>query len=122
MILGAFLIFASQMGAADNANLALTTCGFAAHRSASEQNLDSGQFAARLSSDCAAQMAEMRRSIIALDISRGRSRAAAARKADSLIADFNSFFKNQYARRAGDERKLRELERAMELEGKAIAR
>ncbi|MEO7364687.1 MAG: hypothetical protein ABIW03_00015 [Sphingomicrobium sp.] len=121
MVPGVFLVVAAQLSAFDAANLALTTCGFAAHRSANEHNLGDEQFTTKLSSDCAVEIAKMRRAIIALDRGRGKTSAAAMRDADSSITDFHSFFKNQYARRAEDERKLRELQQAIEAEGKANA-
>ena len=64
----------------------------------------------------------MRRAIVALDRSRGKSSADAARDADVTIARFHSAFTDQYARRAEDERKLQQLQRAIEEEGKSNVR
>jgi len=122
MLNALLLIAAAELGAFDDANLALTTCGFAAHRAANERNLTDGQFADKLSSDCSAQTAGMRLAVIALDKSRGKTEAKAIHDADRVIASFYSSFKDQYAHRAEDERKLRDLIQALEKEKPSDAR
>ena len=109
------------LDAVDDANLALTTCGFAAFRDANERDQTVDQFARTLSSQCSQQIAEMRRSIIALETGRQRSRSEASAKADALIAQFRAQFAGQYARRAESEAQLRALERAIRDEGKSNA-
>lgn len=116
------LAFAIQsLDAFDEANMAVTTCGFSAHRSAAEQNLSNDQFATKLSADCANQIGDMRRAIIAVEQSRGKSSSAAANSADSTIAAFKASFQRQYAQRAEDQRKLEQLKRAVEQERKSDA-
>ena len=117
----ALAIAIQSLDAFDDANMAVTTCGFAVHRSATEQNLGDDQFAAKLSADCATQIGEMRRAIIAVEMSRGKSSMDAARSADSTIAAFRASFQTQYAQRAEDERKLEQLKRAVERERKSNA-
>ncbi len=114
-------IAAPGLGAVDDANLALTTCGFAAFRYANERDQTPDQFARTLSSDCSVQMARMRRAIIALETGRGKSMTAAGAAADALIAQFRSQFASNYAKRAESEAQLRELERALREEGKPDA-
>ena len=110
-----------SLDAVDDANLALTTCGFAAFRHANERDQTLDQFADTLSSRCSEQIAEMRRTIIALETARKKSRPAASATADELIAQFRTQFANQYARRAESEAQLRDLERARRQEGKSNA-
>jgi hypothetical protein len=122
LIQGFILAIAVQgLGAVDDANLALTTCGFAAFRSANEQDQTPDQFARTLSSNCSERIAQMRRAIIALETGRGKSTAAASAAADALIAQFRSQFASDYAKRAESEAQLRELERALRAEGKSDA-
>lgn len=109
------------LDAVDDANLALTTCGFAAFRDANERDQSLDQFAHTLSAQCAQQIAEMRRTIIALETGRGKSRSEATAKADALIAQFRAQFASQYTRRAESEAQLRALERAIREEGKSNA-
>ncbi len=106
-----------ELDAVDDANLALVTCGYAAYRHANEQDQALDQFARTLSSRCSNEIADMRRTVIALDVSRGRSRTAATANANTQIADFRARLASQYARRAEIEAQLRALERAMREEG-----
>ena len=122
MIFSALLLIAApQLEAFDAANLALTSCAFAVHRSANEQDLSDSQFAGRLSADCSQQIAGLRRSMTDVNVSRGETAAAAARKADSVLARLRAAFAKQYTRRAEDEKQLRALKRALEQEGKTGA-
>ena len=105
----------------DDANLALTSCGFAAHRSAAAAGKSLSQFKAELPTRCGAEIAAMRRAIVQLDTGRGKSRAAATARADESIARFQAFFADGYARRHEDEAKLKALIEAMEQEGKLDA-
>ena len=114
-------ITAPSLDAVDNANLALTTCGFAAYRFANERDQTLDQFARTLSADCSERMAQMRRAIITLETGRGKSMAVASAAADALIAQFRAQFASDYARRAESEAQFRELERALREEGKADA-
>ena len=120
-MLAALIVAIALQGldAVDDANLALTTCGFAAFRYANERDQTLDQFTRTLSSQCSEQMAEMRRTIIALETGRQKSRSEASVKADALIAQFRAQFADQYARRAESEAQLRALERAIREEGKS---
>ena len=114
-------IAAPGLDAIDDANLALTTCGFAAYRSANERDQTLDQFARTLSTDCSEPMARMRRAISAVETGRGKSVAAAGAAADELIGQFRAQFASDYAKRAESEAQLRELERAIREEGKSNA-
>ena len=120
-MLAALIVAIAVQGldAVDDANLALTTCGFAAFRHANERDQTLDQFTRTLSSQCSEQMAAMRRTIIALETGRQKSRSEASVKADALIAQFRAQFADQYARRAESEAQLRALERAIREEGKS---
>jgi len=116
------LAIATQgLDAVDDANLALTTCGFAAYRHANEQDQSLDQFARSLSSRCSEPLARMRQTVIALQIERGKSRAAASATADGLTVGFQQQFADQYAKRAESQAQLRELQRALREERKADA-
>ena len=112
---------APNLDAFDDANLAITTCGFAAYRQANEQDQSLDQFRRTLSANCSMQIADMRRAMIAVGIGRGESREAAAAAADSTIAQFHARFASHYAKRAETEAQLRALERALREEGKSNA-
>ena len=120
-MLAALIVAIAVQGldAVDDANLALTTCGFAAFRHANERDQTLDQFTRTLSSQCSEQMAEMRRTIIALETGRQKSSSEASAKADALITQFRAQLADQYARRAESEAQLRALERAIREEGKS---
>ena len=117
----AVAIAVQGLDAFDEANLALTSCGFAVYRNAADQDLGDDQFATRLSADCSRQVGDFRQAAIAVELSRGKSSGAAASSADSAIAAFRTSLQAQYARRAEHQRRLRELNRAIEQEGKTDA-
>ena len=122
LVLALILAITGQgLDALDDANLALTSCGFAAYRYANERDQTLDQFARTLSSQCSDRIAQMRRTIIALEIGRGKSRGAANTSADALIGQFHSQFANDYAKRAESEAQLRALERALRDERKSDA-
>src|SRR5918996_3950474 len=94
------LAAAPSLDAIDDANLALTTCGFAAYREADGRNQSLEQFKQTLGSRCAEQMAKMRELTVEFQMSRkGLARTAAERAADDLLADFRTNFADQYSRR-----------------------
>ena len=116
------LAFAAQsLAAFDDANLALTKCGFAAFRHANERDQTQGQFERILASQCSAQFAELRRAVISLETGRGKRKDVAQANADALIAQFRARFADNYAKRAESEAQIRALERALRDEGKSNA-
>ena len=115
------LVAVKGLDAFDEANLALTTCGFATYREANEQNYSLDQFAHALPTRCSQEFARLRQAIIAVETQRGKSRSAASASADALIAQFRAQFANDYAKRAETQAQLRELERALREEGKSNA-
>lgn len=118
MLLEALIAMALQrVDSADDANLALTTCGFAAYRYASERNQPLDQFASTLSARCSRQITQMRSSFIALETLRGKGRPNATASADALIAEFRANFAAQYRHRAETEAQLRALDNAARMEG-----
>ncbi len=118
-----FLAIAAQgLEAVDDANLALTTCGFAVYREANGEDRPLDEFNASLASRCSKPMADMRAAMIALQVQRGKGRAAASAAANSLIAEFRARFANHYAKRAETNAQLRELERALREEENINAR
>ena len=114
-------VAAPSLEAFDNANLRLTKCGFAAFRSANEQDQSLDQFTRGLPSRCAGEIAGMRLAVVALETGRGKSRAAAEAAADSVIELFSRQFASSYARRAETEAQVRALERTIREEGKPNA-
>ena len=112
---------APSLTAFDDANLALTKCGFAAFRYANERDQSQGQFERTLASQCSAQFAELRRAVTALQTGRGKRRDMASADADVLIAQFRARFADNYAKRGESEAQLRALERALREEGKPNA-
>ena len=117
-----FLAIAAQgLEAFDDANLALTTCGFAAYRHSNERDQSLDEFNRSLPSRCSKPIADMRAAMIAVHVRRGKSRSAAAAAADALIADFRDRFASHYAKRAETEAQLRALERALREEEKSNA-
>ena len=123
MLAGALMLAMAAQGldAFDDANLKLTTCGFAAYRHANEGGQTLEQFKQFLPSRCAAEMARMRAAVAAVELRRGKNKAAAAASADALIAQFSAQFAADYARRAETEAQVRALERALREEGKTNA-
>ena len=123
MLAVAFLmaLAAQSLDAFDDANLALTQCGFAAYRHSTQGDQTLNQFSRFLTSRCAVQIARMRAAIIDVETRRGKSSAAAASSADALIAQFRAQFAGDYARRAETEAQVRALERALREEGKSNA-
>ena len=111
----------APLDAFDEANLALTTCGYSAFRASNAANQGIAEFERRLASECRNQIHDLRREIVAIEIDRGESRSAAESQAERLISRFRKDFSDQYSRRAEDTEKLRGLERALEQEGKANA-
>lgn len=108
------LAAASSLDAVDDANLALTTCGFAAYREADGQNQSLDQFERTLASRCANQMATMRELTVQFQIGRkGLSRSAAESAADGLLSGFRTQFADQYSRRAETKAQMEALERAL---------
>jgi hypothetical protein len=119
MLAEALLLVVAVTGldAFDDANLALTTCGFAAYREASERNQSLDEFTRALPARCSQEFARLRQEIIAVETQRGKSRTRASASADALIAQFQAQFARDYARRAETEAQLRALERALREEG-----
>lgn len=108
---------APSLDAIDEANLALTTCGFAAYREADAQDQLLDQFKRTLNARCARQMASMRKLTLEFQVARhGLARNAAARAADGLISRFKAHFANQYSNRAQTKAQLEALGRAIQQE------
>ena len=105
------------LDAFDNANDALTSCGFAFHREAAAADKGLSQFKSELGSRCADEIAQMRRAIIALETGRGKTRAAAQSSAEETIAFFYASHGDGYARRHETDAKLRALIDLVEKEG-----
>jgi len=100
-----------SLDAIDDANLALTSCGFSAFREADGQNQSLAQFRQTLSSRCSDQMSRMRDLSVQFDVGRkGMSRSAAEAAADELLADFRAGLADQYSRRNEIREQLKALE------------
>lgn len=106
----------------DEANLALTACGFAAHREAAAADRGLAEFKAALESRCAGEIAAMRRAVAALETGRGAGRAAAEARAGRLLSAFRSDFAGRYARRHEIEAQVKALEEALAREDAPDAR
>ena len=78
MIVALLLALANpNLVAVDDANLALTACGFVTHREAAQANNSLDQFRAALGNRCAGEIVQMRRALMALETGRGKSQSAA---------------------------------------------
>ena len=117
----AMLAAGASLDAFDEANLALTKCGYSVFRASNAANQSNAEFERQLAAECRDQIDDLRREIVAIEIERGESRTAAENRAERLTSRFRADFSEQYSRRAEDAEKLRALERALEQEGKANA-
>ena len=108
---------APSLDAIDEANLALTKCGFAAHLEADTQDQTLDQFKRTLDSRCARQLGRMRKMTVENQVARkGLDRNAAEREADDLISQFKTGFASRYSNRAQARAQLEALRRAIEQE------
>ena len=112
------LVAAPNLDAFDAANLALTSCSYAAFRDANASNVSETGFERALATACADEFAALRREIVAIERSRGESGPRADAFADRQIARFRADFRRQYARRAEDAANLEALQRALEQENR----
>jgi hypothetical protein len=108
-----------SLDAIDDANIALTTCGFAAYREADGQDQPLSQFRRTLESRCADQLGRMRELSVQFNMDRkGLSRSAAENAADGLMADFRAGLISQYSQRDKIRAQVEALDRAMREEEK----
>jgi hypothetical protein len=116
------MLAAQSLDVIDDANLALTTCGFETFREADRQDRSLAQFRQMLDDRCAGKMARMRELAVGFDMSRKRlSRSAAKNAAAALIDDFRGRFATQYSNRDETRAQLKALERAMRNKGEPNA-
>ncbi len=94
----ALAVAAPNLDPVDDANLALTTCLFGVMRSERARQSSPDRVAAALASACTAEQARFRTLAIALDVSRGQSRTAAAAQIDALLAETRTHMVSEYAR------------------------
>ena len=119
MMIGLLLVAtASQLDGFDAANLALTQCAYETFRAASAENLSVAEFERSLAQSCDGEIATLRREMVAIERSRGKSREGASAFADRQLTRFNADFRRQYARRGEDQEKLEALERALREENR----
>lgn len=110
MVMALLLALANPaLVAFDEANQALTACGFSTHRRAAEANQSLDTFKASLGFACADEIARMRRAIVAVETGRGKSQSNARQSADQTIAQFHAMFGDGYARRDASEAQLKAL-------------
>lgn len=108
-----------SLDAIDDANLALTTCGYAAYREADGQDQPLSQFKQALESRCAGQFAQLRELAVQFNMGRKRlSRGAAENAAEGLLADFRTGLVRQYSQRDKIRAQIETLDRAMREEEK----
>jgi hypothetical protein len=108
-----------SLDAIDDANLALTTCGYSAYREADGQDQPLSQFEQTLESRCAGQLAQLRELAVQFNLGRkGLSRGAAENAADGLLADFRAGLISQYSQRDKLKAQIETLDRAMREEEK----
>ena len=116
MYITVLLILAATplLDAIDDANMALTTYGFAAYREADGQDQPVFQFRRTLESRCADQLAQMRELSVQFNMGRkGLSRGAAESAADGLMTDFRAGLIRQYSQRDKIRAQVQALDRAM---------
>jgi hypothetical protein len=108
-----------SLDALDDANLALTTCGYSAYREADGQDQPLSQFEQTLESRCATQLAQLRELAEQFNVGgKGLSRGAAENAADDLLANFRAGLISQYSQRDRIRAQVEALDRAMREEEK----
>lgn len=108
-----------SLEAIDDANMALTACGYAAYREADEQDQPLSEFERTLESRCADQLARMRELSIQFNMGRrGLSRGAAGSAAERIVSDFRAGLLRQYSQREKIRAQVEALDRAMREEEK----
>lgn len=116
------MLAAQSLDAIDDANLALTTCGFKAFQEADRQNQSLSQFMHTLDSRCADQMARMRELSVDFDMKRkGLPRSAAEGAANEVMSYFRGRFASQYSNRDRTKGQMKALERAIQNKGDSNA-